>query len=171
MNTEKLILFEGKKIRKILHNEEWYFSVIDVIFALTNSDNPRNYWNMLKSREFQNGIQLSTNCVQLKLESSDGKFYSTDCANKENFMKTLKFSNFLFEGKQSLHEIYQKENKENFIPTQKFSNFLFEGKQSLHEIYQKESKEGIFRIIQSIPSKNSNNIIVNNEKIIKEVTE
>ena len=140
MNTEKLILFEGKKIRKILHNEEWYFSVIDVIFALTNSDNPRNYWNMLKSREFQNGIQLSTNCVQLKLESSDGKFYSTDCANKENFMKTLKFS-----------------------------NFLFEGKQSLHEIYQKESKEGIFRIIQSIPSKNSNNIIVNNEKIIKEV--
>ena len=86
---KKLILFEGKKIRKVLYKDEWYFSVIDVIFALTNSDNPRNYWNMLKSREWQNGIQLSTNCVQLKLESSDGKLRETDCSNKEGIFRII----------------------------------------------------------------------------------
>ena len=71
--SNKLAIFEGAEIRRISVDGEWYYSVVDVIKALTDSDNPRNYWSMLKSRESQNGIELSTICVQLKLQSSDGK--------------------------------------------------------------------------------------------------
>lgn len=60
-----LALFDGKKIRRLWYKEEWWFSVVDVIEALTGSSNPRNYWNMLKSREAENGIELYTICVQL----------------------------------------------------------------------------------------------------------
>src|SRR3989338_9974678 len=76
-----LVVFQDKQIRRIWHNSQWYFSVVDVVEALTDSNNPRNYWNMLKVRELEHGVELSTNCVQLKLPSSDGKFYWTDCAN------------------------------------------------------------------------------------------
>lgn len=76
-----LVVFQDKKIRRMWHNNEWHFSVIDVVGALTDSSNPRNYWNMLKKRELRHGIELSTFCVQLKLASADGKSYKTDCAN------------------------------------------------------------------------------------------
>ena len=66
----KLVVFQDKKIRRIWHNNEWYFSVIDIVEVLTDSNNPRNYWSMLKKREADIGIELSTNCVQLKLASS-----------------------------------------------------------------------------------------------------
>jgi len=90
METHKaLALFEGKKIRRIWHNEEWWFSVVDVIEALTVSTNPRNYWNMLKAREAENGIELYTLCVQLKLPSSDGKAYATDCSNTEGLFRII----------------------------------------------------------------------------------
>lgn len=57
---------------------------MDIIAALTDSDNPRNYWNMMKARELkQSEVQLSTFCVQLRLTSSDGKAYKTDCVNTE----------------------------------------------------------------------------------------
>jgi DNA-damage-inducible protein D len=80
----KIAVFRGREIRKIIHNNEWYFSVVDIVGALAESDNPRNYWNMMKSREEkQCAIQLSTFCVQLKLTSSDGKSYKTDCVNTE----------------------------------------------------------------------------------------
>ena len=84
-----LSIFEGKKIRKIWHKDEWYFSVIDIIQALTDSSNPRNYWNMLKSRELEHGVELYTICVQLKLPSSDGKFYATDCTNTEGAFRII----------------------------------------------------------------------------------
>ena len=64
----KLSIFEGKKIRRIWHNEEWYFSVVDVIEALTDSSNPRNYWSMLK-KEAEYGVELSPRGVQLKLKN------------------------------------------------------------------------------------------------------
>jgi len=80
----KLVVFRGKEIRRVLEKNEWFFSVVDIIEALTDSDNPRNYWNMMKAREKkQSEIQLSTLCVQLKLTSSDGKSYKTDCVNTE----------------------------------------------------------------------------------------
>ena len=61
-------LFEEKEIRSVWDSgkEEYYFSVVDVIVALTDSSNPRNYWNMLKSRLNDEGSELYTNCVQLK---------------------------------------------------------------------------------------------------------
>ncbi len=81
---DKIAVFRGKQIRKIMYDNEWYFSIVDIIAALTDSDNPRNYWNMMKAREKkQSEIQLSTLCVQLKLTSSDGKNYKTDCVNTE----------------------------------------------------------------------------------------
>ncbi len=68
MEEEKsLAAFQDKKIRRIFYNNEWYFSVIDVVEALTDSSNPRNYWSMLKKRELEHGIELSTFCVQLKM--------------------------------------------------------------------------------------------------------
>ncbi len=80
----KMIVFGAKQIRRTWHDEQWFFSVVDIIAALTDSDNPRNYWSMLKARERkQSDVQLSTLCVQLKLTSSDGKTYKTDCVNTE----------------------------------------------------------------------------------------
>lgn len=86
----QISIFKNKKIRKILHKKEWFFSVIDVVEALTDSVNPRNYWNMLKTRvEKEEEIQLYTICVQLKLESSDGKSYLTDCADTEGMLRII----------------------------------------------------------------------------------
>jgi hypothetical protein len=80
----KIVVFGAKRIRRTWHDEQWFFSVVDIIAALTDSDNPRNYWNMMKARERkQSEVQLSTLCVQLKLISSDGKTYSTDCVSTE----------------------------------------------------------------------------------------
>ncbi|MBR3117003.1 MAG: phage antirepressor protein [Bacilli bacterium] len=85
-------LFEGKEIRSIWNKEEeeYYFSVVDVIAALTESTNPRNYWNMLKRRLTEEGSELYTNCVQLKLKSSkDGKKYLTDTLDTEGIFRLI----------------------------------------------------------------------------------
>ena len=67
----KIIVFGAKQIRRTWHEEQWYFSVVDIIAAVTDSDNPRNYWNMMKARELKQGeVELSTFCVQLKLTSA-----------------------------------------------------------------------------------------------------
>lgn len=80
----EIIVFGAREIRRIWHAEQWFFSVVDIVAALTDSPNPRNYWNMMKAREQKHSdVQLSTFCVQLKLTSSDGKSYRTDCVNTE----------------------------------------------------------------------------------------
>ena len=84
-----LVVFQDKKIRRIWHSKEWYFSIIDIIKILVESSNPRNYWNMLKKRELEQKIELSTFCVQLKLPTSDGKKYLTDCANTKNMFRII----------------------------------------------------------------------------------
>src|SRR3989338_9374941 len=84
-----LALFDGKEFRKTWHNEEWWFSVVDVVGVLTDSDNPRNYWNMLKAREAEQGIELYTICVQLKLIAEDGKLRETDCANTKSLFRII----------------------------------------------------------------------------------
>ncbi len=81
----KLMPFEGKEIRKIWHNDQWHFSIVDVIEVLTDSVTPRKYWNTLKTRE----PQLSSVCGQLKVQSKDGKFYKTDCANTEGVLRIV----------------------------------------------------------------------------------
>ena len=86
-------LFEGSEIRSFWNSEEedYYFSVVDVISALTNSSNPRNYWNMLKKRMTEEEqSELYTKCVQLKLKSSkDGKRYLTDTLNTEGVFRLI----------------------------------------------------------------------------------
>jgi DNA-damage-inducible protein D len=86
----RLVLFGGRQIRRAWVDNEWYFSIVDIIAVLTDSPNPRNYWNMLKARERkQSGVQLYTLCVQLKLTSSDGKTYKTDCVNVKNAFRVI----------------------------------------------------------------------------------
>ena len=85
-------LFEEQKIRTHWDEklEEWYFSVIDVVGALTESSNPRDYWFKMKQRvKLEDGIELSTICRQLKMKSSDGKRYLTDCANVQNLFRII----------------------------------------------------------------------------------
>jgi len=80
----KMIVFGAKQIRRDWVDEQWYFSVVDIVAALTDSDAPSKYWTAMKRREeTASGIQLSTLCRQLKLTSSDGKTYKTDCVNTE----------------------------------------------------------------------------------------
>lgn len=84
MMTDKLAVFQGKQVRRVLHKNEWHFSVVDIIAVLTDSDNPRDYWYRMKRREKESsGIELSTFCRQLKLTSSDGKSYKTEAVNTE----------------------------------------------------------------------------------------
>jgi hypothetical protein len=80
-----LVVFQDKKIRRIWHEEQWFFSVVDVVETLTESPAPRQYWGVLKGRE----PQLLTNCLQLKLPSTDGKSYTTDCANTESLFRII----------------------------------------------------------------------------------
>lgn len=90
METTKIALFKGKKIRKTLFQNEWWFSVIDVVESLTDSVKPRVYWNAMKTRvKSDDGIELSTICRQLKIESSDGKKYETDCADTEGLFRII----------------------------------------------------------------------------------
>ena len=86
--TNALVVFQDKKIRRIWHNNEWYFSVVDVVEALTESPTPRQYWGKIKDREFEE-IKLSPIWVQLKLPSVDGKYYTTDCANTQNIFRII----------------------------------------------------------------------------------
>src|SRR3989338_2299049 len=90
VENTKIALFKGKKIRKILFQNEWWFSVVDAIEALTDSDRPSVYWTAMKARvKGEDGVQLSTICRQLKLESSDGKKYETDCSNTEGIFRII----------------------------------------------------------------------------------
>ena len=69
----KISIFKGKKIRKTLHKNEWFFSIIDVVSALTESLNPRDYWFKMKLKvKSEDDLELSTNCRQLKLKVHDG---------------------------------------------------------------------------------------------------
>ena len=89
MDKDKaLVVFHGKQIRRIWHNDEWWFSVVDIIEALTDSPTPRQYWGKVKDREFIQ-LELSPIWVQLKLTSADGKSYLTDCVNTKNAFRLI----------------------------------------------------------------------------------
>ena len=86
----KLVVFQSKDIRRKWHEEEWFYSVVDVCGALTNSNNPRDYWYKIKKRvSDEEKAELSTICRQLKLSASDGKKYNTDCANSEGIFRII----------------------------------------------------------------------------------
>jgi len=84
-------LFNEKKIRTHWDNEQekWYFSVVDVVGVLTESENPNNYWKVLKNRLKKEGSELVTNCNQLKMQSTDGKYYKTDVADTEQLFRLI----------------------------------------------------------------------------------
>jgi DNA-damage-inducible protein D len=88
-DVTKIALFQEKQIRKILINGEWWFSVVDICHALTESPNPRAYWKKLKQRLREEGNQVVTFCHPLKLEAADGKKYLTDCANTEGIFRII----------------------------------------------------------------------------------
>lgn len=84
-------LFNEKQIRTHWDDEleKWYFSIVDVVGVLTESENPNNYWKVLKSRLKKEGSELVTNCNQLKMQSSDGKYYKTDVADTEQLFRLI----------------------------------------------------------------------------------
>ena len=87
----KIKVFEKKQVRTLWNaeEEEWYFSVVDVVGVLTDSPNPRKYWSVLKSRLKSEGSELTTNCSQLKLQSADGKYYKTDCLDTSGILRLV----------------------------------------------------------------------------------
>jgi len=84
-------LFESKQIRSVWNEGEqkWYFSVVDVVGILADSPDPRNYWKVLKHRLAKEGNQSVTNCNQLKMQSTDGKFYNTDVADAKQLLRLI----------------------------------------------------------------------------------
>ncbi len=90
-SQDKLIVFEDKKIRRVFHNGEWFFSIIDIIRVLTESSDSNRYWPELKKKliEDEGFSQLLDKIERLKLESSDGKKYLTDTANTETIFRII----------------------------------------------------------------------------------
>lgn len=88
--TTKLAIFQGKEIRKAFHNDEWWFSVVDVIEILSGSDRPRKYWSDLKKKLVKEGCaEVSEKIGQLKMQAPDGKSRLTDAANTEGLFRII----------------------------------------------------------------------------------
>ncbi len=84
-----LVVFQNKKIRRVWHNNEWFFSVIDIINALDASTIPKRYWSDLKTKLSEEGFEPYDKIVQLKLLAEDGKLRETDCANTKNMFRII----------------------------------------------------------------------------------
>ena len=84
-------LFDEKEIRTHwdAEKEKWYFAVMDIVEVLTESQNPRKYWSVLKTRLKKEGSELTTNCSQLKMTASDGKRYLTDAMDTEQILRLI----------------------------------------------------------------------------------
>jgi DNA-damage-inducible protein D len=86
----RVAVFEGKHIRKIFHDGEWWFAVIDIVEVLTGSSIPKRYWSDLKRKLAKEGyFELYEKIVQLKFVAADGKYYSTDCADTETMFRII----------------------------------------------------------------------------------
>ncbi len=80
-----LIVFQDRKIRRLWHDNQWFYSVVDIVAVLSESDNPTTYWRVLKHRE----PQLVTICNGLKMSAEDGKLRYTDCVNTKNAFRLI----------------------------------------------------------------------------------
>lgn len=92
LENTQIKLFEEKKVRSVWEDQEqqWYFSVIDVVEVLTESVNPRDYWFKMKKRvHSEDGLELSTICRQFKMTAQDGKMRETDCANVKSLLRII----------------------------------------------------------------------------------
>jgi DNA-damage-inducible protein D len=89
MVENKLVVFQDKKIRRIWFNEEWYFSIVDIIKILTESVDPFAYWRKLKQRLKEEGNETVTNCHTLKMQASDGKMRLTDVGSTKEIFRLV----------------------------------------------------------------------------------
>lgn len=91
-SENRIVVFNDHTIRRIFHNGEWWFSIIDVVETLTNSTSSRRYWSDLKRQLVENEgfSELYEKIVQLKLKAPDGKMRETDCANTEGVFRIMK---------------------------------------------------------------------------------
>lgn len=89
METTKIALFKGKRIRKTIYKNEWWFSVVDICEVLTDSTDAGAYWRKLKQRLKEEKSEVVTFCHGLKLAAADGKKYETDCANTEGVFRII----------------------------------------------------------------------------------
>ncbi len=90
METTKIAVFKGREVRKTIHNNEWWFSITDIIEALTGNERSRKYWNDLKNKLIKEGYsEVSEKIGQLKLQAPDGKQRFTDCANTETLFRII----------------------------------------------------------------------------------
>ncbi len=91
-NKKQITFFSGKEIRRFWDEkqEKWYFSVVDIVSVLTNSDNPNDYWYKMKIRvKGDDGLELSTICRQLKFLAKDRKYYLSDAADTESVFRII----------------------------------------------------------------------------------
>lgn len=119
-----LVVFQDKKIRRIWHDNEWFYSVVDVIEILSESPTPRQYWGKVKDREFIQ-LELSPIWVQLKIPAEDGKMRYTDCVNTKNAFRLIQsipskkaepFKMWLAQlGKERIEEIENPELAQNRV--------------------------------------------------------
>ena len=85
-----IAVFKGKQVRRIIHNNEWWFSVIDIIEVLTGTERPRKYWSDLKQKLIKEGyVEVSEKIGQLKMSAPDGKLRDTECANTETMFRIV----------------------------------------------------------------------------------
>ncbi len=88
--NNKIIIFQSQQIRRVWYQEEWWFSVVDIVEVLTDSRKPRDYWYRMKVRvKTEDGFELSTVCRQFKMEASDGKMRNADCASTEGMLRIV----------------------------------------------------------------------------------
>jgi hypothetical protein len=162
MDTTKIALFRGKEVRSIVFQNEWWFSIIDVIRVLTDSDRPSAYWTAMKVRvKTEDGFQLSTICRQLKLVSSDGKKYDTDCSNIEGIFRIIQsipspkaepFKRWLAKvGYERVQEIEDPElgsKRENLRDHMDDFELIFTmlGERSTTEIHKVEDSKGVIKL-------------------------
>ena len=86
---KNIALFEGNQVRRVWHEEKWFFSIIDVVKILTDTTIPRRYWSDLKSKLINEGSEVYEKIVQLKMQAPDGKLYETDCFDIENILRVI----------------------------------------------------------------------------------
>jgi prophage antirepressor-like protein len=89
IDNKSLVVFEGKNIRRKWFNDEWWFSVVDIVGALTQTDRARKYWSDLKTKLQEEGFEVSEKIGQLKLMAEDGKMRLTDCATTRNMFRIV----------------------------------------------------------------------------------
>ena len=92
MNKKSIRFYRDHEVRAIWDEEQsqWWFSIVDIVAAVTESPNPRKYWSVLKTRLKKAGNELTTRCSQLKMTASDGKRYATDCFAQDDIIKLIR---------------------------------------------------------------------------------